>query len=240
VKSRAGNNLTRSIVIDLGMAIVRGDYELKHFPTEAQLADQYAASRNIVREAVKILGEKGLLRSSPRKGTSVRPENEWNILDSDILEWFLERELSLPLLLEFTQVRMQIEPAAAALAAASASVDQIAAIETAMARIEASENGDGDPLEADISFHISLLEASGNRFFVQLSSLTETALRFSIRFTNKYKSKRTHLTAHREIFLAIKNGDAKKARQEAQDLLSTVESIIIERLANEQVNLQGA
>jgi len=240
VKSRAGNNLTRSIVIDLGMAIVRGDYELRSFPTEAQLADQYEASRNIVREAVKILGEKGLLRSSPRKGTSIRPENEWNILDGDILEWFLERQLSLPLLLEFTQVRKQIEPAAAALAAISASAEQVTAIETAMARIEASENGDGDPLEADISFHISLLEASGNRFFVQLSSLTETALRFSIRFTNKHKSKRTHLAAHREITLAIKNGNAKKARQEAQDLLSTVETIISERLANEQIDLQGA
>ena len=233
MKMHPGNNLTRSIVIDLGAAIVRGDYRYQVFPTEAQLGDQYAASRNIVREAVKILGEKGLLSSRPKIGTSVRPEGNWNILDGDILHWFLERKLSLPLLLEFTQVRMQIEPAAAALASTSASPDQIAAIGAAMARIEASEEGDGDPLEADIAFHIALLEASGNRFFVQLSSLTETALRFSIRFTNKYKSKGTHLATHRDIYLAIESGDPKKASRKVQNLLSTVETIIKERMADE-------
>ena len=233
MKIRADNNLMRSIVIDLGMAIVKGDYERQSFPTEAQLADQYSASRNIVREAVKILGEKGLLSSRPKIGTSVRSEKDWNILDGDILNWLLERKLSLPLLLEFTQVRMQIEPAAAALAATSASHDQVEAIGAAMARIEASEKGDGDPLEADISFHIALLQASSNRFFVQLSSLTETALRFSIRFTNKHKSKGIHLAEHREIYLAIKNGDPKKARSKVHDLLSTVESIIKERMTDE-------
>ena len=66
MKMHPGNNLTRSIVIDLGAAIVRGDYRDQVFPTEAQLGDQYAASRNIVREAVKILGEKGLLSSRPK------------------------------------------------------------------------------------------------------------------------------------------------------------------------------
>jgi len=233
VQPLRGNNITESIVMDLGLAIVKGSYEHQGFPTEAQLARQYSASRNIVREAVKILGEKGLLSSRPKIGTSIRPERDWNILDADILRWFLERKLSLPLLWEFTQVRMQIEPAAAELAATSASTSQIAVIESAMARIEASEEGDGDPLEADIAFHLSLLEASGNRFFVQLSSLTETALRLSIRFTNKYKNKHSHLASHRNIWLAIKNGNPKKAKNEMRDLLSTVESIIKGRLDDE-------
>ena len=219
--------------MDLGKAIVRGSYTDKAFPNEAQLAEQYSASRNVVREAVKILGEKGLLSSRPKIGTKIRQEDEWNVLDSDVLHWFLGRKLSLPLLLELTQVRLQIEPAAAALAAMSAGPEEIEAIRIAMDELEASENGDGDQLEADITFHLAIVKASGNRFFFRLSSLIETALRFSIRFTNKYKSGLTHVSSHREILLAIENHDAAKASKMVIALLSNVESIIKNQLPDD-------
>ncbi|HHL43931.1 MAG TPA: FadR family transcriptional regulator [Hellea balneolensis] len=231
MKLYRGNNLTRSIVADLGRAIVGGKYNDETFPNEAQLAEQYSASRNVVREAVKILGEKGLLSSRPKIGTKIRDEDEWNILDSDVLNWFLGRKLSLPLLMELTQVRLQIEPAAAALAASSAGPEEIEAIRVAIEDFEASENGDGDQLEADIAFHLAIVKASGNRFFFRMSSLIETALRFSIRFTNKYKSELTHVVSHREIFTAIENHDEDKAHDTVVALLSNVERIIKEQLS---------
>lgn len=225
-----GRNLTQTIVDELGVAIVKGNYEGSKFPTEAALCDQFSASRNIVREAVKILSEKGLLRSRPRHGTSIRPEEQWNILDTDILRWLLKRKTSLTLLKEFFDVRCQIEPAAAALAAELASDEQIGKIRLAMDRMEAAELGDDDPLEADIAFHKALLEASNNRFFIQLSSLTETALRVSIRLTNTQKSSPgvvgKHLESHEVIISAIETRDAELAKTQTQNLFVNVQALI--------------
>ncbi|MEE9271775.1 MAG: FadR/GntR family transcriptional regulator [Robiginitomaculum sp.] len=234
-----GKNLTQSIVDNLGLSIVKGEYDGLNFPTEAALVVKYSASRNIIREAVKILSEKGLLLSRPKRGTSIRLEKDWNILDTDILNWFLERKMSLPLLREFFQVRMQIEPAAAALAASVSGPDEIEKISKAMECMAAAEVGDSNALDADIAFHIALLEASGNRFYMKLSSLTETALRFSIRITNKHKNVDVHLKSHRDILDAIKMGDAEKAHEKTKALLLTVGNIIDVREKEEVNRLSG-
>ncbi|MDP2567153.1 FadR/GntR family transcriptional regulator, partial [Pseudoalteromonas marina] len=91
---------------------------------------------------------------------------------------------SLSLLKEFTQVRVALEPQAAALAAISATPEQLAEIDNALARMADADEGLDDPLEADIAFHTSILVASINRFFVQLTEFISTALRVSIRYTN--------------------------------------------------------
>jgi DNA-binding FadR family transcriptional regulator len=110
-----GQNLTSSIVQDLGVAIVIGTYsERNPFPIEAELCRQFGASRSVLREAVKMLTAKGLLGARPRQGTWVQPEENWNLLDPDILGWLLERKFSPALLIEFTEIRLAMEPGAAA------------------------------------------------------------------------------------------------------------------------------
>ena len=81
-------SLTRRIVESLGEAIVTGHYGPEQaFPTEAELCVQLRASRSIVREAVKMLTAKGLLRPRPKRGTIIDPETNWNLLDPDVLRW---------------------------------------------------------------------------------------------------------------------------------------------------------
>ena len=63
-----------------------------------------------------MLTTKGLLKARPRQGTWEEPEDNWNLLDPDVLRWLLERNFSPRVLLECTQVRLAIEPMAAALA----------------------------------------------------------------------------------------------------------------------------
>ena len=183
-----GQNLTSSIVRDLGVAIVTGEYaENKPFPVESELCKKYGASRSVLREAVKMLTAKGLLRARPRQGTRVQPEEHWNLLDPDVLRWMLERKFSLRLLIQFTQVRLSFEPGAAALAATTANADQRANINRAIERMLAAGRGEDDPLESDIAFHVAVLTATSNPFYAQLRELIQTALRFSIRRTNAYK-----------------------------------------------------
>ena len=113
-----GQNLTYSIANELGIAIVTGTYSAGNpIPIEAELCRKFGASRSALREAVKMLTAKGLLGARPRRGTWVEPEEKWNLLDPDVLGWLLERKYSPALLIEFTEIRLAVEPGAATLAA---------------------------------------------------------------------------------------------------------------------------
>jgi DNA-binding FadR family transcriptional regulator len=227
-----GQNLTYSIVHDLGVAIVTGVYSKQNpFPIEAELCRKYGASRTALREAVKMLTSKGLLGARPRQGTWVQPEENWNLLDPDILGWLLERKFSPALLIEFSEVRLAVEPAAAALAARVAGPAEKDAVLSGIERMQAAERGEDDPLESDIAFHVAVLRASRNRFYAQLTELTATALRFSIRTTNRYKGVRLASVAdHKKVADAIIAGKPniaaeamRKLIQEALDLITAGE-----------------
>ncbi len=188
MRNRYRSNLTNSIVQNLGADIVAGVYTFdKKFPIESELCEKFGASRSVLREAVKMLTAKGLLAARPRHGTWVEREENWNSLDPDVLEWLLKRKLDINLLEEFTEIRMAVEPQAAALAAKRADDKHLLQIKKSVARMRAAELGDDDPLESDLAFHVAVLDASGNRFISQLRDLIGTALHFSIRLTNRYK-----------------------------------------------------
>jgi DNA-binding FadR family transcriptional regulator len=223
-----GQNLTHSIVQNLGVAIVTGTYSVKKpFPVEAELCKQYGASRSVLREAVKMLTAKGLLGARPRQGTWVQPEANWNLLDPDVLRWLLERKFSYSLLIEFAQIRLAVEPKAAALAATSTDSEKKAEIRNAVERMIAAENGDDDPLESDIAFHTAILRASGNRFYAQLPEMISTALRFSIRMTNRQKGVRlASVEDHENVCNAIMAGDAAKAETRMESLIQEALDLI--------------
>jgi DNA-binding FadR family transcriptional regulator len=223
-----GQSLTHQITHTLGVAIVTGAYGAENpIPIEADLCRQYNASRPVLREAVKMLTAKGLLVSRPRLGTRVQPEERWNMLDPDVLAWLLERKFSPALLMEFNEIRLAVEPGAAALAASVATAADKEALRAAIGRMQAAELGDDDPLDSDIAFHVAVLRASRNRFYSQLTGFIATALRFSIRTTNRNKGVKLASAAdHKKVADAIIAGrpaaasDAmRKLIQEAMDLI---------------------
>lgn len=226
MERRAGRNLTYNMVDRIGRAIVVGDYDAKPFPTEAELAREYGVSRSVTREAVKMLTAKGMLHARPRKGTTVRSRDHWSLFDTDILRWLLERRLSIDLLVQFSQLRIALEPEAAALAAIHASDVERAAISAGLARMRAAELGEDDGLEADIAFHVAILEGSRNPFFVQLRDMVETALRTSIRFTNHIEGRTANVGEHGAVHDAILAGDAPRARQAMQAIIASVFTVI--------------
>ncbi len=222
----SGRNLTYGLLDSVGKAIVVGAYEANPFPTEADLAKQYAVSRSVTREAVKMLTAKGLLAARPRKGTSVQPQRSWNLFDPDVLRWTLERKFSLDLLRQFTELRAAIEPMAAALAAQAADTQGIAEIATGYQRMVEAEAGNDDPLEADIAFHIAVLEASANPFYAQFRDVVSTALRTSIRFTNRFKGRTANLPKHRAVLTAIEARDPQAAKAAMSELIEDVTALI--------------
>jgi DNA-binding FadR family transcriptional regulator len=178
-----------------------------------------------------MLSAKGLLTSRPKQGIRVLPESNWNMFDTDVLRWILSSKPSLSLLLEFTQVRVVLEPQAAALAATSASESQIHDIEKALKRMADADEGLDDPLDADIAFHSAVLAASNNRFLQQLTEFISTALRVSIRYTNRIKGvPGADVQKHGDILRAIQARDPKQARHTVEILLEEAIQLIESKL----------
>ena len=207
-----GRNLTHGMLDTLGRAIVTGRYETRPFPTEAEIAKTHGVSRSVTREAVKMLTAKGLVSARPRQGTVVQPASAWNLFDTDVLRWTLERKFSVELLRHFNQLRVAIEPEAAALAARFGDAADLRAIRGGLEQMEAGEAGLTDPLEADIAFHVAILRASKNPFYAQFQSVVSTALRTSIRFTNRIKGRSANIPDHAAVADAIIARDPTAAR----------------------------
>jgi DNA-binding FadR family transcriptional regulator len=167
-----------------------------------------------------------LLRARPRQGTSVTSESHWNLLDPDVLRWLLDRKFSIDLLRQFSQLRSAIEPAAAALAATAADDAGLALIRDGFARMQAAERGEDDPLEADIAFHVAILRASGNPFYAQFRDVVTTALRTSIRFTNRIKGRTADLAQHGAVLEAIVARTADAAHNAMRAIISDVVELI--------------
>jgi DNA-binding FadR family transcriptional regulator len=222
--------LTDQLLEALGQAIVSGEFDGKKFPSEAEISRRHGISRSITREAVKMLAAKGMISARPRSGIATQPQERWSLLDPDVLRWMLERKFSYELLRHFTEMRLGLETAAAALAAKYATTERLRAIETGLERMVAAARGDDEHLAADIAFHVAILEATGNPFYLQLDEFIHTALTFSIRLTNRIRGS-ANIPAHRRVFEAIRSGDSEQARQamaqivtEALALISTAET----------------
>ncbi len=221
-----GRNLTQATLDILGRAIVTGEYDTRPFPTEADIARLHGISRSVTREAVKMLTAKGLVSARPRKGTVVRPAATWNLLDPDVLHWMLDRQFSVELLRHFNQLRVAIEPEAAALAARFADDDDHARIAAGLARMAAAERGEDDPLDADIAFHVAVLLAAKNPFYAQFRDMVSTALRTSIRFTNTIVGRSASVEQHAAVADAIARGDDDAARIAMRAIIGDVLGLI--------------
>lgn len=71
----------------LGEAIVGGRYAPGERLHIDQFCDGYGVSRTVMREALRVLQAKGLVTAKPNVGTLVRPTDQWNLLDADVLRW---------------------------------------------------------------------------------------------------------------------------------------------------------
>ncbi|MFC3074443.1 FadR/GntR family transcriptional regulator [Shinella pollutisoli] len=182
-------------------------------PRENDLCATYGVSRTVVRESLKVLETKGLVRGRPRVGTIVCDRAEWNVLDAQILEWMGPDVLSADLLGAILEARRTVEPAAAGLAAERASAQEIADLERACDEMAAA----ADDLEtftvADARFHEILLRASHNQVFHQLSSIIHAALSHALHVSNRAAAQREEaLSVHRELVDALRLRDAGRAR----------------------------
>src|SRR5262245_59275924 len=120
-KESAGRGSLRlhgSIARDLGVRIVSGRFKPGQvLDGEIEASEALQVSRTAYREAVRILAAKGLVESRPKVGTRVSPQEQWHLLDPDVLAWIFSGDPEPVVLRGRFELRSVVGPAAAALAA---------------------------------------------------------------------------------------------------------------------------
>ncbi len=212
------------VVDELGRRIVGGAWGPGDpLPVEDVLAAEAGVSRGVLREAVKALVAKGMLRVRPRTGTRVLPPEHWNHLDRDVLRW-KQAEDATALLHDTGELRRIVEPEAARLAADRAGPDDVRALYDALAAMEAAaaEPGRSGYVEADIAFHRALLDASGNRLLGSLGRAVDIALEHSFHVSTQTPGAvEASLPGHRAVVEAVEARDPSAA---AAAVLAIVEA----------------
>jgi DNA-binding FadR family transcriptional regulator len=168
---------TSRVVNELGLGIVTGQLpEGSLLPGDQELLTKYRVSRTVLREALKTLSAKGLVQARARVGTRVQPRSAWNLFDPDVLMWYAEAGFRPEFLAHLAEIRMALEPEAAALAALRCtpdSLDKINGWVEWMARPQISLE---EFVKADLGFHLAVADAAANPFFISISTLIEVVL----------------------------------------------------------------
>lgn len=134
-------------------------------PPERALARLFGVGRATVQRAMALLEEEGLVerRRGRRGGTFVVGP----VGGDDSMRRLIERlRCDRIRILEALDYRLEIEPAAAARAAAARTDADLAAIGEAFERAAAASN-DAEFMEYDTEFHLAIARATGNRFFAE-------------------------------------------------------------------------
>lgn len=234
---RAKPRVQKEIIATLARFIASGRFPPNtNLPRENDLCAEFGVSRTVIREALKVLESKGLVRGRPRVGTVVRDKEDWNLLDPDIIEWMGSDFLDESLLKSVLEARRAIEPAAAELAATRASAQEIADLDHAWQRMAAAEDYTTFT-EADVVFHTVLLKASHNRVFAQLYGLIHAALHralgASARAVADYKDA---IVAHHSLVEALRLRDTNGARKAVDAILNLAERDLAHAAATERAD----
>lgn len=195
--------------------ITRGEFsEEKPLPPEADLAELLDVSRLTMREAVRVLKDRGVLRVVHGRGTYIRPVSKWR--DTATIATVLSHETDpVDLGFQLLEVRRMIEVGTSGLAALRRDEDDLAAMEADLQRYDQADvAGDVEAVvQADLDFHKRIQVASGNPFIGAIMMPLESALARSRRATSAdVRVRRRAQVHHRNVYQAILSGDAAAAK----------------------------
>ena len=216
VQGRIGKPLRvhGALAYELGSAILAGKYAPgDHLPREVEVNERFNVSKTAYREAMRILIAKGLVESRPKTGTRVSPRSNWHLADPDVLAWAFASEPSSDFLRHLFEVRMIIEPAAAALAAERRTSSHLAKMGHALEEMASFGLGSKHGQVADQRFHRSIMEATSNEVLTSLSSTIEAAVSWTTIFKQRGRAPaRDPIPPHRDLYEAIADRHPEQAR----------------------------
>ena len=216
-----GRGLHTRVLDALGLAITAGEYPAGSVVRTDEVAQRFHVSRTVVREVVRVLESMHLVASRRRVGVTVRPTEEWNVYDPQVIRWRLAGADRPRQLRSLTVLRSAVEPVAAGLAARHATPEQCAALtERALGMVATSR---GRRLEEylvhDVAFHRVVLNASGNEMFARLGDVVAEVLtgrtHHQVMFDDPDPAA---VTLHVGVAEAVREGDAARAEELTREI----------------------
>jgi DNA-binding FadR family transcriptional regulator len=206
--------LADQLVDHLVDAIARGDHPPgSRLPPEDKLSELAAVSRLTVREAIRVLRMKGVVRVEQGRGTFVNPTSRWAPLDPALLAARTASPCDAgDVARKLTEARRIVEIGAAELAAQRRSTADLRALERVMGVTYAALDDVDAFAEADVAFHDALISAADNSFVSALFEPVGTLLRQVRRDTLRTRELREQaLGWHSRILEAVRAGSREAA-----------------------------
>jgi DNA-binding FadR family transcriptional regulator len=162
--ARRPANLAGAVTAELVGRIVRGDHPSgTSLPPEPVLCEVFSVSRTVIREAMKVLQEKGLVQVRQGAGTVVNPPSTWNTLDELVLGAVVTEDGTLGVLDDLVVTRRLLESDMAQVAARTADQDTLDALRDLVDLMDTLVD---DPVAyrgQDQLFHDRIMRSSANR-----------------------------------------------------------------------------
>ncbi len=160
-------SLSEKIALATEEAIVAGAYPVGgRLPSEQTLASQFGVSRNVVREGLRLLQERGLLETRNGSGAYVLPPGA--DATSNALSRYIRLTDAPDQVQALYEARCVLEGANARFAAERANDDDIAAMIDALERMRDHGGSVERWAEADLYFHRAILQAAHSTFLGML------------------------------------------------------------------------
>jgi GntR family transcriptional repressor for pyruvate dehydrogenase complex len=201
--------LIERLIIEQGLKY--GD----RLPSGRELTERFAVSRTVVRDAISMLEQRGLLETRPGSGVYVTDGSSGAV--SDVLGQMLRQDaISFP---ELMEARQLLEVHGAAAAARCSTEDDLAEMAATIAQMK-SARGSMSFVEADVAFHEALGKSAGNRVLAAfLKSLRPLLVQGMLVGTTLEGARETAIREHTAILDAISDRDEQLVRQLMADHL---------------------
>ena len=205
--------------------IVAGRYpEGSLLPNEALLGAEFRVSRSVIREATKVLVEKGLASVERGNGIRVTRKRAWRSLDPVVLAARLRGPDSAVVMRELFVLRKSVESELAALAAERSDTQALVRLS---ARVQQLVDALGDEeryLAADLAFHEAIVEASGVELAQDFFGAISAPLLVSRSLTGRIEGAIENAHGyHLALFEHIRHREADAARAAMRDHLQWAE-----------------
>lgn len=207
-------SLSQRVTSELMKRVLGGTFKSGDLlPPESRLAEELGVSRTLVREAVKVLVEKGLLEVRQGRGTTVQPEECWNPLDPQVLALRGEGEGVFRLWAELLEARQVFEVQIAGMAALRLSEEQLGQLSAHLRRMDRLVDQADLYHDADAEFHLMIVKAAQNAVLAKLIEPVRYLLQDAFRHTGSLPGAPRHAQVHHwQIFRALEARDPSAAR----------------------------